>query len=86
MGVEQYQDYTLYINVDRDGQRGLHLSDEQLCAAWQQEFPEAVEFTPFHVNGVRRDYLQGKSRGPGETGSSHGVRGSGGEVIGGGRA
>ena len=52
MGVEQYQDYTLYINVDRDELRGRHLNDEQLCADWQHEFPDAVKFTPFHVEGV----------------------------------
>ena len=86
MGVEQYQDYTLYINVDRDGRRGRHLTDEQLCADWQQEFPDAVKFIPFHVQGVRRDHLQGKSRGAGGSGLSHGVRGPDGEVIGGGSA
>jgi hypothetical protein len=30
MGVEQYQDYTLYINDDRDGLVGRHLIDDQL--------------------------------------------------------
>ena len=48
MGVEQYQDYTLWINRDHDGRRGRQLTVEQLCADWQQEFPDAVEFTPFH--------------------------------------
>ena len=86
MGVEQYQDYTLYINVDRGRRRGRRLNDEQLCADWQHEFPDAVEFIPFHVLGVRRDYLEGKSRRSGGSGSSHGVRGAGGEVIGGGSA
>ena len=84
MGVEQYQDYTLYINEDRDGRPGRQLIDEQLCADWQHEFPEAVTFTPFHVAGVRRDYLDGKSRESSGGGSSHGVRGPHGEVIGGG--
>ena len=53
---------TLYINVDRDELRGRHLNDEQLCADWQHEFPDAVKFTPFHVQGFRRDYLEGSSR------------------------
>ena len=83
MGVEQYQDYTLYINDDRDGLRGRRLTDEQLCADWQHEFPDAVAFTPFHVIGVRRDFVQGKARAESAGGSSHGVRGSSGEVIGG---
>jgi len=82
MGVEQYQDYTLYINVDRDGLAGRQLNDEQLCADWQHEFPEAVKFTPFHVQGVRRDYLEGRTRESTGTGSSHGVRDENGEVSG----
>lgn len=82
MGVEQYQDYTLYINDDRDGMVGRHLSDEQLCADWQHEFPDAVRFIPFHVLGVRRDFVAGKDRDSG-TGSSHGVRGTTGDVVGG---
>lgn len=48
---------------------GRHLSDEQLCADWQQEFPDAVPFTPFHVEGVRRDYLAGKDRAATGTGA-----------------
>lgn len=79
MGVEQYQDYTLYINDDRDGRTGRKLSDAQLCADWQHEFPEAVTFTPFHVQGVRRDFIAGKTRD--DTGSSHGVRGTDGQVV-----
>ena len=82
MGVEQYQDYTLYINVDRDELHGRHLDDEQLCADWQHEFPDAVKFTAFHVEGVRRDYLEGRVRESTGTGSSHGVRGESGEVVG----
>ena len=82
MGVEQYQDYTLYINDDRDGRPGRKLSDDQLCADWQHEFPDAVVFTPVHVKGVRRDFIAGKKR-EGSGGSSHGVRGPGGEVMGG---
>ena len=74
MGVEQYQDYTLYINDDRDGLRGRGLSDDQLCADWQHEFPDAVQFTPFHVQGVRRDFIEGRSA-KGGHGSTHGVRG-----------
>lgn len=75
MGVEQYQDYTLYINDDRDALRGRHMTDEQLCADWQHEFPDAVRFTPFHVTGVRRDFVAGKSREDSGTGSSHGTAG-----------
>jgi len=82
MGVEQYQDYTLYINDDRDGRVGRKLSDIQLCADWQHEFPRAVDFTPFHVKGVRRDFIAGKTR-DASGGSAHGVRGAGGEVTGG---
>ncbi len=83
MGVEQYQDYTLFINDDRGGLQGRRLTDEQLCSDWQHEFPEAVRFTPFHVEGVRRDFIAGKARETFGSGSSHGVRGNDGEVIGG---
>lgn len=82
MGVEQYQDYTLFINDDRDGRVGRKLTDAQLCADWQWEFPEAVTFIPFHVKGVRRDFIAGKTR-EGSGGSSHGVRGPDGLVVGG---
>jgi hypothetical protein len=82
MGVEQYQDYTLHINDDRDERAGRHLTDEQLCADWQWEFPDAVAFTPLHVRGVRRDFIAGKTRDSG-TGSAHGMREPTGEVIGG---
>ena len=81
MGVEQYQDYTLYLNDDRDGIAGRHLTDTELCADWQQEFPGAVSFTPFHVRGVRRDFQKGTAQR--ESGSAHGVRGTSGDVIGG---
>lgn len=83
MGVEQYQDYTLWINDDRDGRSGRRLTDEQLCADWQHEFPDAVVFTPFHVEGVRRDFVNGATRESTGTGSSHGVRDLFGEVVGG---
>lgn len=83
MGVEQYQDYTLWINEDRGGRQGRRLTDEQLCADWQHEFPEAVAFTPFHIQGVRRDFQEGKNRTEAGSGSSHGVRDSSGEVTGG---
>ena len=83
MGVEQYQYYTLYINEDRDGTEGRKLTDGQLCADWQREFPEAIAFTPFHVKGVRRDFVAGKTRDGSSGGSSHGVRGHDGLVIGG---
>jgi hypothetical protein len=80
MGVEHYQDYTLYINDDHDGRTGRRLTDEQLCADWQHEFPEAVAFTPFHVAGVRRDFNKGTD---GPNGSRHGVRDAAGNVAGG---
>ena len=86
MGVAQYQDYTLYINVDHDELRGRHLNDEQLRADWQIEFPDAVPFRLDHVDGVRQDYLKGTVREATGTGSSHGVRGNRGEVIGAGSA
>jgi hypothetical protein len=57
-------------------------TDAQLCADWQWEFPDAVTFIPFHVTGVRRDFIAGKTR-EGSGGSSHGVRGSDGRVVGG---
>jgi hypothetical protein len=82
MGIEQYQDYTLYINDDRDVLTGRKLTDEQLCADWQWEFPDAVMFIPFHVKGVRRDFVAGKRR-EGQGGSAHGVRGADGAVVGG---
>lgn len=81
MGVEQYQDYTLFINEDVGTRRGRYLTDPQLCADWQHEFPDAVTFLPFHVEGVRRDYNKGLKRRP-DGGSSHGVRGADGEVSG----
>jgi hypothetical protein len=82
MGIEQYQDYTLYINGDRDVRTGRKLTDEQLCADWQWEFPDAVTFIPFHVKGVRRDFVAGKMR-QGQGGSAHGVRGADGGMVGG---
>lgn len=85
MGVEQYQDYTLYINDDRGALRGRRLTDEQLCADWQHEFPDAVRFTPFHVQGVRRDYIKGTDRSS-WTGSAHGVRDATGQVVAGGES
>ncbi len=83
MGVEQYQDYTLWFNDDREGRQGRCLTNEQLCADWQHEFPDAVHFVPFHVQGVRRDFTEGRSRADTATGSSHGVRDAAGEVTGG---
>jgi hypothetical protein len=80
MGVEQYQDYTLYINDDRNGREGRRLTDAQLCADWQHEFADAVAFTPFHVAGVRRNFIKGAD---GPTGSRHGVRDAAGNVVGG---
>lgn len=50
MGVEQYQDYTLFINENVGTLRGRYLTDTQLCADWQHEFPDAVTFTPHHVD------------------------------------
>lgn len=82
MGVEQYQDYTLFINDDRGDLAGRKLTDAQLCADWQHEFPDAVAFTLFHVKGVRRDFIAGTSRAD-SGGSSHGVRGPDGGVVGG---
>lgn len=83
MGVEQYQDYTLWINDDRGGQFGRHLTDEQLCADWQWEFPEAVNFRPSHVRDVRRDFAEGTSRERTGDRSDHGVRDASGDVVGG---
>ncbi|MEZ5288335.1 MAG: hypothetical protein R2712_26735 [Vicinamibacterales bacterium] len=83
MGVEQYQDYTLWLNDDRDGRPGRYLTDEELCEDWQAEFPEAVTFTPFHVRGVRRDFVKGTARDGTGAGSAHGVRDANGAVIGG---
>jgi hypothetical protein len=82
MGVEQYQDYTFYINDDRDGRRGRQLTDEQLRADWQHEFPEAGPFSLHDVRGAKRDFKSGTRRSPDGHGSAHGVRGADGEVIG----
>ena len=79
MGQEQP---LLCINDDRNGVAGRTLTDKQLCADWQHESPDAVAFTPFHVKGVRRDFIAGKTR-DGSGDSSHGVRGPNGAVIGG---
>lgn len=81
MGVEQVQNYTLWINDDRDGRPGRYLTDQQLCADWQHEFPDAVTFAPFHVEGVRRDFQSGQDRHDTGSGSSHGVRGASGDVA-----
>lgn len=85
MGIEQYQDYTLYINEDRGPLRGRHLTDEQLRADWQHEFPDAVRFTLDHMHGVRRDYIKGTDRSAG-SGSAHGVRDATGQVVAGGES
>jgi hypothetical protein len=53
MRISEYQDYTLSVNAK------ARLTDEELCAAWQVQFPNAVRFTPYHVKGVRRDYNAG---------------------------
>lgn len=55
MRVAEYQDYTFSIN-DRADRR---LTDEELCADWQAQFPSAVKFVPFHVRGARRDFTRG---------------------------
>jgi hypothetical protein len=56
MRVAEYQDYTFSIN-DRKDRR---LTDTELCADWQAQFPHAVIYEPKHVVGARRDYNQGK--------------------------
>jgi hypothetical protein len=56
MRVAEYQDYTFSIN-DRKDRR---LTDTELCADWQAQFPHAVVYDPKHVVGARRDYNQGK--------------------------
>jgi hypothetical protein len=55
MRVAEYQDYTFSIN-GRDDRR---LTDEELCADWHAQFPQAVSFTTHHVRGARRDYNAG---------------------------
>jgi hypothetical protein len=54
MGVMAYQNHTFTIQDKRK------LSDEQLCADWQAQFPSAVKFTPGHVAGARRDFNNGR--------------------------
>lgn len=56
MRISEFQDYTLSINAGPKAR----LTDEELCALWQAQFPNAVKFTPFHVRGVRRDYNVGR--------------------------
>lgn len=58
MRVMEYQDHTLAIN----DQANRRLTDEELVADWQREFPEAVKFTLAHVRGVRALYNAGKHR------------------------
>lgn len=55
MRVMQYQDHTLSIQGKRK------LSDEDLAADWQAEFPHTrCQFTPAIVAGVRRLFNAGK--------------------------
>jgi hypothetical protein len=56
MRIAEYQDYTLSINAGPK----RRLTDVELCADWQAQFPNAVVFTPHHVRGVRRDYNVGR--------------------------
>lgn len=53
MRVMEYQDTTFAANVK------AMLTDEELAANWQKEFPNAVKFTTTHVGGARRDYNNG---------------------------
>lgn len=55
MRVAEYQDYTFSINGNKDRM----LTDEELCADWQKQFPSAVHFETFHVRGARRDFNAG---------------------------
>jgi len=52
MRVAEYQDHTFQTNDQPDRQ----LTDEELAADWQGQFPRAVRFSAFHVKGARRDY------------------------------
>lgn len=52
--VMEFQDQTFAANTK------AMLTDEELAAAWHDEFPEAVKFTAFHVKGARRDYNAGR--------------------------
>jgi hypothetical protein len=54
MRIAEFQDYTLSVNGK------ARLTDTELIALWQKEFPNAVTFTEHHVRGVRRDYNAGR--------------------------
>lgn len=53
MRVMEFQDTMFAANVK------AMLTDEELAAAWRDEFPHAVSFTTNHVTGARRDYNNG---------------------------
>ncbi|SRR6266540_1971692 len=53
MRIMEYQDYTFSIQATR------RLTDDQLAADWQTQFPSAVKFSAYHVVGARRDYNAG---------------------------
>jgi hypothetical protein len=54
LGVMAYQNLTFSQQAKR------MLSDEELCADWQKQFPNAVKFNTGHVAGARRDYNNGR--------------------------
>jgi hypothetical protein len=43
---------------------GMRLTDGQLSLWWQWLWPLAVEFTPHHVMGARRDFVRGTHGNP----------------------
>lgn len=55
MRVAEFQDYSLSINDKADRRK----TDVELCADFQTQFPNAVQFQPFHITGIRRDYNKG---------------------------
>jgi hypothetical protein len=54
MGIMAYQNHTFTIQDKRK------MSDEELCADWQKQFPNAVKFNTGHVAGARRDFNNGR--------------------------
>lgn len=57
--IMEFQDFTFALNASRP----TPLTDEELAAVWQAQFPGAVRFTTKHVAGARRDFLVNRHSG-----------------------
>lgn len=51
--IMEFQDFTFALNASRP----TPLTDTELAAVWQAQFPRAVTFTAKHVAGAHRDFL-----------------------------